>query len=242
MKKFGLIGKTLGHSFSQGFFSKYFKENNINASYQNFELDSIEEVRSLLKSDVVGFNVTIPYKEAIIPFLDDVDENAKNIGAVNVVYRSKDKWIGANTDAYGFGQAVKPFLANQHEKALLLGTGGASKAIAYYLKGLGIDVLYLSRNPQKELEFSYDEVNEFMLDACQLIVNCTPVGTFPNIHDCIDLPFEFLTENHLVVDLIYNPEETEFIKRAKQQNAMVMNGLSMLKHQALKSFEIWNNG
>tara|TARA_B110000285_G_scaffold200402_1_gene234272 strand:+ start:913 stop:1569 length:657 start_codon:yes stop_codon:yes gene_type:complete len=213
--------------------------NHIDATYENIEIDSIGEFTNVLKQKFSGFNVTIPYKEEVIPFLDELDEVAKEILAVNTVVLKNGKSIGYNTDAYGFHQSIKPFMTNRHERAIILGTGGASKAVEYVLKSLGVNVIFISRNPVGENQFSYDEVNGHMLDACKLIVNCTPVGTFPNIDECIEIPFDHLTEHHLVIDLIYNPAKTKFLSRAEENNAMILNGESMLKHQALKAYELW---
>ena len=241
MKKYGLIGKSLGHSFSKSFFDDLFKEKSINASYENIELAEISEIKDILTSGYSGINVTIPYKEQIIPFLDELTPEAKSIGAVNVIQFKDGKTIGHNTDVFGFRFSIKPFLSNQHERAIVFGTGGASKAIEFVLRSLGIDVLFISRNPIGPKQFGYDEVNENMAKACKLWVNCTPIGTFPNNEECLDLPFEFLTPYHLVVDLIYNPEKTQFLKNAETQNAMVLNGIAMLRHQATKAWEIWND-
>lgn len=242
MYKFGLIGKSLSHSFSKSFFENYFSANNIEASYDNFEFQNTDELNEFLsRKEVLGCSVTIPYKEQIIPFLDVLSEEAKEVGAVNCIKLENNSWIGYNTDVFGFRQSIKPFLTNKHEKALVLGTGGASKAVAYALKQIGIDVLFISRNPKNKNEFSYGDINEFMLKACKLIVNTTPIGMYPAIEDCVEFPFEYLTEEHLVVDLIYNPEETIFLKKSKENHATILNGSSMLKEQALKSWEIWNN-
>jgi shikimate dehydrogenase len=238
----GLLGKTLSHSFSKSFFEAYFVSNKMDATYTNFEIEAIEQVASIFAIEgLTGFNVTIPYKEAIIPFLEELSPEAKEIGAVNTVKIVQGRKIGYNTDAFGFQQSIKPFLTNLHEKALVLGTGGASKAVAYVLKNIGIDVLYVSRNPSNSNTFSYGQINEYMLKACKLVVNTTPVGTFPNIEDCPVFPFEGLSNEHLVVDLIYNPAETSFLKNAKQAGATILNGESMLKEQALKSLQIWNS-
>lgn len=240
MQRFGLIGKTLSHSFSPGFFEDFFRKNNIDASYELFELPEISAIESVFKQEISGLNVTIPYKEAVIPYLDELDEVAKTIGAVNVLAFKKGKKIGYNTDAFGFQQSIKPFLTFKHERALILGTGGASKAVEYVFKSIGIDVLYISRNPEgKAKHFSYDDINEHMLNACKVIVNCTPVGTFPAIDEQPHFPYEFLTSDHLVIDLIYNPAKTKFLENAETQGAMILNGASMLKEQALKSWEIW---
>lgn len=239
MKTYGLIGRSLGHSFSKSFFEEYFELNNIDAQYLNYELSVIDEVNELFKNQVSGFNVTIPYKEAIIPFLDDLSDEAREIGAVNVVQVEKGKKIGNNSDAFGFHQSIKPFLTNRHERALVLGTGGASKAVEYVLRKIGVDVLFISRNPKGENQFHYDEVNEYMLKACKLLVNTTPVGTFPNVEDCLTLPYNNLSDEHLVVDLIYNPKKTRFLQNAEAAGATILNGESMLREQALKSWKIW---
>lgn len=240
MRHFGLIGAKLGHSFSKGFFTDLFTKQEIQADYSNFELTAIDEVQPLLDGRLSGFNVTIPYKEAILPYLDELSEEAKQIGAVNTVKISNGKSIGYNTDAFGFHQSIKPFLTNQHERALIFGTGGASKAVAFIFKQIGLDVLYVSRGEKGGNVFGYEDVNEHMLRACKVIVNTTPVGMYPNVDDLLPLPYEALTEDHLVIDLIYNPEETAFLSRAKAAGAVTLNGASMLKEQALKAWSIWN--
>lgn len=240
MRKYGLLGKSLAHSFSKTFFERYFVQNSINAIFENKEIASIEEFSSILKDDFSGLTVTIPYKETIIPFLDEITSEAKEIGAVNVIQFKDGKRIGHNSDAYGFQQSIKPFLTNLHERALILGTGGASKAVAHVFKSIGIDVIFCSRNPSGPKEFSYDLLNEHMVNACKVIINCTPIGTFPNVDESIDFPFQFLTKDHLVVDLIYNPAKTKFLQKAEEVGATILNGESMLKEQALKAWEIWN--
>ena len=242
MKKFGLIGSSLTHSFSKSFFNDYFLNNAIDATYHNIEIPTSDKIPSVLSDNFSGLNITFPYKEEIIPYLDELSEEAKTIGAVNVVQFINGKTIGHNTDAFGFKQSIKPFLTNLHERALILGTGGAAKSINYVLKEIGLTTYYCSRTPnQSKGIFSYNEINEYMLKSCKLIINCTPVGTYPNIHDHIDFPFNFLTEEHLVIDLIYNPSVTAFLEKSKQQGATIVNGESMLKEQALKSWEIWNS-
>jgi shikimate dehydrogenase len=241
MKTYGLIGKSLGYSFSASFFGDYFKAHEVAAEYLNFELAEIHEIKNVFALHPAGLNVTIPYKESVIPFLDELTEEAKAIGAVNCIEFLHGKKVGHNTDAYGFHQSVKPFLTFHHERVLILGTGGAAKAVSYVLKNLGIDVLTISRNPEGPKQFHYDEVNEHMLKACKLIVNCTPVGTYPNVEDHISIPFEHLTADHLVVDLIYNPERTKFLELAEENGATILNGEAMLKHQAIRSWKIWNN-
>ncbi|WP_430406626.1 shikimate dehydrogenase family protein [Fluviicola sp.] len=241
MPKYGLVGKTLGHSFSKHYFEEKFQKEGLDHTFENFELTDIEEIQGVFSTpDLVGFSVTIPYKEAIIPFLDSLSEEAIAIGAVNCVALVDGQKTGYNTDAFGFHQMIKPFLTNEHERAIILGTGGASKAVAYVLKKIGLDVLWISRNPNKEKEFAYDAINEHMLRACKVIVNCTPVGTFPNITDSLPFPFQHLTDKHLCIDLIYNPEETVFLRESRLHGATTLNGLSMLKEQANKAWEIWN--
>lgn len=241
MKKFGLVGKSLGHSFSKTFFEEFFRKNSIDAEFVNVEIDSIDKIKAVFEQDFTGLTVTIPYKEAIISFLDELSVEAKEIGAVNVIQFEKGKTIGHNSDAYGFKQSIKPFLTNLHERALILGTGGASKAIAYVFKSIGLDVIYCSRNPLGPMEFSYESINEHMLNACKVVVNCTPVGTFPNVDEVLPFPFDELTPDHLVIDLIYNPKKTKFLYEAEKHGATILNGESMLKEQALKAWEIWNS-
>lgn len=239
-KHYGLIGQSLGHSFSASFFKNYFEKNNIEAKYSNFELKQIEEIRSIFAQNLSGLNVTFPYKESVIPFLDRLDDSAAQVGAVNVVAFEEGQTVGYNTDAYGFAQSIKPFLTFEHERALIFGTGGAAKAAAHVFKHLGLEIFYISRQPDHQNRiYTYSEINEHMLNACKVMVNCTPIGTFPAVDEVLDLPFEYLTPAHLVIDLVYNPAETELMKCAKKNGAAVMNGLSMLQHQALKSYEIW---
>ena len=240
MKTYGLIGEKLDYSFSKTFFDEYFKKNSIDAAFINFEIPTIDVITEIFKKDISGLTVTIPYKETVIPFLDEITAVAKEIGAVNVIQFKNGKKIGHNSDAYGFQQSIKPFLTNLHERALILGTGGASKAVAYVFKSLGIDVIFCSRNPSGPKEFSYDLLNEHMVNACKVVVNCTPIGTFPNVDEFIDFPFQHLTKDHLVVDLIYNPAKTKFLQKAEEVGATILNGESMLKEQALKAWEIWN--
>ena len=242
MKVYGLVGKTLQHSFSADFFSDYFVTENIAAKYQNFELAAIEDIQSVFDLKPAGLNVTIPYKESVIPFLDELDPIAEKIGAVNTIVFDGDKKIGYNTDAFGFKQAIKPFLNNQHERALIFGTGGAAKAVASVLKEIGVDLIFISRDPLgKNKHFNYSEVNLQMLNACKLMVNCTPVGTFPTSDDFLPLPYEGIGKDHLVIDLIYNPIKSVFLQKAENQGATIMNGEGMLKAQAMKSWSLWNN-
>lgn len=240
MKNYGLIGRSLEHSFSKSFFEHYFHLHSIDATYENLELETIGEVVDVLKKEFSGLNVTIPYKEQIIPYLDELSKEAREIGAVNVVGFKDGRSIGYNTDAYGFQQSIKPFLTNLHERAIIFGTGGASKAIEYALKSIGVEVIFVSRNPEGTNQFAYEDVNNHMINACKLLVNCTPVGMYPDVEALLEIPYEFLTAQHLVVDLIYNPEKTRFLQKAEENGATLLNGESMLKQQALKAWEIWN--
>lgn len=237
MKKYGLIGRSLSHSFSKGFFTTYFQQNGIASSYSNLELTRVDEFPRV-KELYDGFNVTIPYKEEIINYLDELDPIAKVIGAVNTIKVSNGVYKGFNTDVIGFANMIKPFLTNKHEKALILGTGGASKAVVFVLEGLGVECLLVSSSGKGD--FAYSDINGVMIESCKLIVNTTPVGMYPDISARIDLPYSNIGEEHLVIDLIYNPEETILLKEAKLQGAAVLNGLSMLKEQALASYRIWN--
>jgi shikimate dehydrogenase len=243
MINFGLIGKSLSHSFSRSYFEKKFIENELNDHfYKNFELETIEQFSNVLKTqNFKGLNVTNPYKESIIPFLDELSIGAKEIGAVNCINIVNGKTIGYNTDAYGFGQSIKPFLDTTHGRALILGTGGASKAVAYALKKIGVEVFFATSSNKKNTNtFFYDEINEGMMSAFKLIINTTPLGLYPNINEAPALPYHLFTDKHLAYDLIYNPEQTLFLKQAKEKGAVTINGLSMLHLQAQKSWEIWN--
>ncbi len=239
MKYYGLLGKSLGYSFSKSFFESYFEKNSIEAEFSNIEIPAINQVADILKSNLSGLCVTIPYKEAIIPFLDELTQEANEIGAVNVVQFHEGKSIGHNSDAFGFHQSIKPFLTNQHERALIIGTGGASKAVAHVLNKIGIDVFFISRNPIGDNQYGYADINEHMVKSCKLIVHTTPIGTFPNTNESIDFPFQFLTSDHLVVDLVYNPPLPKFLLNSKEMGAVTLNGHSMLEQQALRAWEIW---
>jgi shikimate dehydrogenase len=243
MTNFGLIGKSLSHSFSRSYFEKKFIENELKDHfYKNFELETIDQFVDLLKTqNLKGLNVTNPYKESIIPFLDELSIEAKEIGAVNCINIVNGKTIGYNTDAYGFGQSIKPFLDTTHDRALILGKGGASKAVAYALKKIGVEVFFATSSSKKSTNtFFYNEINEGMMNAFKLIINTTPLGLFPNINEAPALPYHLFTDKHLAYDLIYNPEQTLFLKQAKEKGAVTINGLSMLHLQAQKSWEIWN--
>ena len=244
MRQFGLIGYPLGHSFSKRFFTDKFQSEGIEAAYETYPLENIELFPSLIQDiELSGLNVTIPYKEQVIPFLDEMDDAAAEIGAVNVIkfIRSNDRLTlkGYNSDAAGFEQSLTPYLQPHHTKALILGTGGASKAIRYVLNKLGIQTQYVSRTAS-ESKISYNQLSNELMDEYKLIVNASPLGTFPNVDTCPDIPYEFLTEKHLLFDVIYNPAETLFMKKGKEKGATVINGEPMLIGQALVAWSIWN--
>jgi shikimate dehydrogenase len=242
MRRFGLVGKSLSHSFSKDYFQKKFAELEIQATYENFELAEIAEIKDLLLNDKLsGLNVTIPYKEAVIPFLDEINPIAREVGSVNTIDFKNGKTIGHNTDIIGFENSLKPFLEHGMDRALILGTGGASKAVAHVLKEIGLDVLFVSRNPSGENQISYEECNANAVKWHKLIINTTPIGTSPNIEDAPKITYEGVTESHLLYDLIYNPAKTQFLIEGEKRGASIQNGLSMLKIQAEKSWEIWNS-
>jgi len=241
--QFVLVGKNISYSFSKGYFSeKFLKLNLANHSYENLDFQNIEEFPDFIKQNptISGLNVTIPYKETILPYLDKLSKKAAEIGAVNTIKITKSgKLKGFNTDYIGFKKTLEPLLNSNHKKALILGTGGASKAVAYALKQLEIPYLYVSRAAIGET-ISYNQLDENTFKEFQIIVNCTPVGTTPNTHLYPDIPYDYFTKNHIAFDLIYNPSETMFLKKAKEQGATIKNGLEMLALQAEKSWEIWN--
>ena len=242
MKTYGLIGKSLSHSFSKKYFTEKFDNQGlIDSEYINIEIETIEEfVEKVKELNPQGLNVTIPYKKAILPFLDDLDEVAETIGAVNTIVFKNGKLKGYNTDAFGFHQSIKPFFKSHHERALIIGTGGASKAVEYVLNQYGVDVMFASRNDSKNNILNWNDINENVIKHHLLIVNCTPLGMFPNIASKPDIPYSALSNNHLLVDLVYNPEETLFLKLGKENGAKVMNGLTMLQQQAENSWRLWN--
>lgn len=247
MKTFGLIGYPLSHSFSSKYFSDKFQNEGIkNCEYKNFEIEKIDLLNDVIKSnpDLVGFNVTIPYKEQIIPFLDELSDEAQTIGAVNTVKVERNgdsvKLIGHNTDAFGFKESLRPVMKGYHHKALILGTGGASKAVHYVLKDIGLDVFFVSRNPSETNSISYDDLNEMAIKNFLLIINTTPLGTYPNIEECPNIPYEFLSDQHLLYDLVYNPETTLFMQKGMDQGAVARNGYAMLVQQAEGAWAFWN--
>lgn len=249
MKIYGLIGYPLAHSFSSVFFNQKFQREGIHAGYLNFEIEEVTEVRRVVLSNprLKGLNVTIPHKEAILPFLDKITPEAKAIGAVNTirVERSPDnshdyRLVGHNTDHVGFKESIAPLLNPvKHRNALILGTGGASRAVAHALTDMGIGWKLVSRIPVEE-RFGYDELSSEVLKRYTVIINATPLGTFPNVNHCPPIPYDCLTPNHLLYDLVYNPEETLFLKKGKEQGTFVKNGREMLERQALAAWEFWN--
>lgn len=242
MRRFGLIGRNISYSFSRKYFSEKFSAEGIAASYENFDLQDISEFSEVLQKteDLVGLNVTIPYKEAIMPFLDSLDKTALEIGAVNTIKVEKDGSLtGHNTDYYGFLKSLQPHLKTHHQKALILGTGGASKAVHYALQTLGISTTFVSRTPSKNC-ILYSDLSEAILQDHKLIVNTTPLGTFPNVEEYPQVPTAYLSNEHLVFDLIYNPQKTKLMQLAEEQGATVLNGSKMLVLQAEKAWEIWN--
>lgn len=248
MKLYGLIGFPLGHSFSKNFFTKKFSEEGIiDSIFENFPIEKIDLLPGIIHSnpELIGLNVTIPYKEQVIPFLDELDEPVGKIGAVNTIQirRNKNKFFlkGFNTDVYGFLNSLHPLLTAEHRKAIILGTGGASKAIKYVFKELNIDYISASIEELKENEIRYDQIDKKLIADSLIIVNATPLGTYPNINVCPPIPYQYITPKHILFDLVYNPDETLFLKHGKEKGAAVKNGLEMLHFQALKSYEIWNS-
>lgn len=244
-KVFGLLGKDISYSFSRGYFTQKFKELGFdNLKYVNFDIPKIEDFPSIIENNegVNGINVTIPYKEAVIPFLDKIDKTAKEIGAVNTIkFTKRGNLKGYNTDVFGFENSLKPLLKKHHKRALILGTGGASKAIAYALKKNDIKFRFVSRNPNKKKEISYESLSKELLEKYHVIINCTPIGTSPDIHKSPNIPYEFLSSQHLLYDLIYNPEVSTFLSKGKEKGATIKNGLEMLALQAEESWRIWNS-
>lgn len=245
MQKYGLLGYPLGHSFSRTYFNQKFEAEKIDAQYLNFEIPNIKEIKNVLREnpELKGLNVTIPYKEQVIPYLDDLDEDAQVIGAVNVIKFTKGlfgktKLVGYNSDIIGFKQSIDPLLKETHKKALILGTGGASKAVLQGLKQLGVASTLVSRKP-KEFCITYEEITPEIMEQYTVIVNTTPLGMFPNINECPNIPYDQLTPDHLLYDLLYNPDETLFMIKGKEKGAVVKNGLEMLLLQAFAAWEIW---
>lgn len=240
--RFGLLGKNISYSFSKGYFSKKFSDLQLtNYSYENFDLEDISKFAKIIQTteNLSGLNVTIPYKQAIIPYLNELEPSAVEIGAVNTIKIGPSGLKGYNTDAYGFQKSIEPYLKNHHKKALILGTGGASKAIAYVLKQLSIDYAFVSRTGKNE-GFTYESLDQSIIGQHELIINCSPLGTFPNITEKPKIPYNYIGRKHLLFDLIYNPDKTAFLAMGEAQGATILNGLRMLELQAEKAWEIWN--
>ena len=244
---YGLIGYPLTHSFSKTYFNQKFESENINAEYVNFEIPDISFFSDILLkvSNIKGCNVTIPYKEKVIPYLDELDEAADAVGAVNVIKFVDDfdevKLVGYNSDIIGFSDSIEPILEAKDKYALILGTGGASKAVAYALNELGIKLTFVSRNKKGDDCITYEDLDEAIMKKNTIIVNTTPLGMYPHVENAPNIPYHLLDESHLCYDLIYNPDETKFMKLAKERGARVKNGLEMLLLQAFASWNIWNS-
>jgi len=249
MKTFGLIGFPLTHSFSQKYFTEKFRDENIAAEYLNLPIQNISEIKLIIKNNpsLCGLNVTIPHKQTVIPFLDELDETAKKVGAVNcikIIQKSEirnQKLKGFNTDVLGFENSLKKYLQSHHTKALILGNGGAARAVEYVLNKIGIEYFIVSRKKTTQINnLCYSDLNEEIINSHPLIINTTPLGMFPEISSFPNIPYQFISKKNLLFDLIYNPEETLFMKKGKEKNATVVNGLEMLKLQAERAWEIWN--
>ena len=237
MRHFGIIGYPLLHSFSAKYFSEKFAREHIDAEYALYpvQIGNLQfEIGNLLES-LDGFNVTMPYKQDIIGYLDRLDETAEEVGAVNVVH----KHVGYNTDCIGFMESIRPILRSFDKKALVLGTGGASKAVCYGLKQLRITPTLVSRTP-KEGMLGYNDLNEQVMNDYTVVVNCTPLGMLPDVNSCPPIPYEHITARHLLYDCVYNPEQTLFLQKGKAQGATIKNGMEMLTGQAKAAWKIWN--
>lgn len=245
MDKYGLIGHPLGHSFSRSYFNEKFENENIDAEYINFDIPDIDDLPEVLASnpELRGLNVTIPYKQKVISFLDSISPEARAIGAVNVIRvthkGNTTKLKGYNSDVIGFTKSIEPLLEKNHKKALILGTGGASKAIDYGLRSLGLETVFVSRYERPDT-IQYERITPDVVKEYNVIINCTPVGMFPHTDECPLLPYEAMDEHNILYDLLYNPDETLFMYKGRKQGATVKNGLEMLLLQAFASWEFWN--
>ncbi|CCX69756.1 shikimate dehydrogenase [Prevotella sp. CAG:255] len=246
MDKYGLIGYPLGHSFSKSYFNEKFENEGINAEYINFEIPTLDSLPEILASnpELKGLNVTIPYKEKVISYLDSISPEARAIGAVNVIrvdHKGNDTYLkGFNSDVIGFTKSIEPLLERFHKKALILGTGGASKAVNFGLKSLGLETVFVSRF-ERPGTIQYSQITPDIIQEYNVIVNCTPCGMYPHIDECPQLPYEAMTSKNILYDLLYNPDETLFMKKGAQHGATVKNGLEMLLLQAFASWEFWHN-
>lgn len=249
MRQFGLIGKSLSHSKSPELFKHFFIENNLhNAVYQLFELNEIEDIKELLykNPDLEGINVTIPYKTSIIPFLDEIDEDAEKIGAVNCVKiissnSNSLKMKGFNTDVIGFQSSISNYLKNTEKNALIFGSGGAAKAAYNAFLKMNIQAKFVSRNPKSENQIGYNSLSDNILQNADILVNATPVGMFPKVDESLNINYNCLSDKHLAFDMIYNPLETLFLKKCKEKGCTTVNGIEMLHVQAIAAWDIWNN-
>ncbi len=247
MDKYGLIGYPLEHSFSRNYFNEKFRNERIDAEYDNFEIPSIENLKEVLETtpNLRGLNVTIPYKEEVIRYLDELSAEARAIGAVNVIRvthkGSKTVLKGFNSDVIGFTRSIESMLEPLHRKALILGTGGAAKAVDYGLKSLGLGTLFVSRTARPGV-ITYNDVTPDLIRSHKVIVNCTPLGMYPHVDSCPPLPYEAMDSHTLLYDLLYNPDETLFMQKGREQGAITKNGLEMLLLQAFASWEMWQEG
>lgn len=245
MDKYGIIGYPLGHSFSPGFFNEKFRNEGIDAVYERYELSQIDLLPEIIASnpELCGLNVTIPYKQQIMQYLDELSEEAREIGAVNVVkvtHNGKNVHLkGFNSDVIGFSRSIEPLLEKHHKKALILGTGGAAQAIDYGLKQLGLETIKVSRYERPDT-IQYDKITPDVIKEYKVIINCTPIGMYPNTEECPNLPYEAMDSQHLLYDLIYNPDTTLFMQKGMERGAVVKNGLEMLLLQAYASWEFWH--
>ena len=242
MPNFGLIGKDISYSFSKTHFTAKFENEELDYLYENFDVDDISQFPSIVKNNpsILGLNVTIPYKESIISYLDDLNDIAREIGAVNTIkIDASGKLKGYNTDYYGFEKSIEPLLKPHHQKALILGTGGASKGVAYALKNLNIPFDFVSRSNSANAKYTYDTLTEDIVKDYEIIVNTTPVGTHPNVNECPNIPYDAVGKDHLLYDLIYNPIQTKFLICGEIKGAVITNGFRMLELQAEKSWDIW---
>mgnify|MGYP000481180571 FL=1 len=246
MDKYGLIGYPLGHSFSKSYFNEKFENEKIDAEYINFEIPTLDSLPEILASnpELKGLNVTIPYKEKVISYLDSISPEARAIGAVNVIrvdHKGNNTFLkGFNSDVIGFTKSIEPLLERFHKKALILGTGGASKAINFGLKSLGLETVFVSRF-ERPGTIQYSQITPDIIQEYNVIVNCTPCGMYPHIDECPQLPYDAITSKNLLYDLLYNPDETLFMKKGALHGATVKNGLEMLLLQAFASWEFWHN-
>ena len=243
-KVFGLLGKNISYSFSRGYFTKKFETLDLKKYlYKNFDIQDLKEFPEVIaeETNLLGINVTIPYKEEVIQYLDTLDKTAEEIGAVNTIkFTKRGNLKGYNTDVVGFKNSIAPLLKKHHKHALILGTGGASKAVAYALAKNNIACVFVSRSPSENNEISYKDLDAAIIAKHHIIVNCTPLGTSPDIHLSPAIPYAFITDKHLLYDLIYNPEITSFLSKGKDRGAVIKNGYEMLELQAEESWRIWN--